>query len=81
MQERYGVTSLGIFGSTVRGEATAESDLDLRVEFDNPQLTLFQFIELRDYLSDLLAMPVDLVEKETVKPVLGEQILREVELL
>ncbi|MCB0063229.1 MAG: nucleotidyltransferase family protein [Caldilineaceae bacterium] len=81
LMNRYGVTSLGIFGSTVRGEATKESDIDVLVEIDNPQLTLFQFIELRDYLSDLLGVAVDLVEKETLKPALRKQILHEVELL
>jgi predicted nucleotidyltransferase len=49
------------------------------VEIDNPQLTLLQFIELRDFLSDLLGVAVDLVEEETLKPALGEQILREAE--
>jgi uncharacterized protein len=81
LADRYGVTKLGIFGSTIRGTATGESDVDLLIEIDNPQLTLFQFIELRDYLSDLLGISVDLVEKETLKPALGERILREVELL
>lgn len=78
---RYGVTSLWLFGSYVRNAATPTSDVDLLVEIDNPHLTLLQFVELRDYLSDLLGVPVDLVEKETLKPHLGKAILREVALL
>lgn len=77
----YGVTSLGLFGSYVRNAATPTSDVDLLVEIDNPHLTLLQFVELRDYLSDLLGVPVDLVEKATLKPHLGKEILREVVLL
>lgn len=34
LKERYGVTQLGIFGSYIRGEQTANSDLDLLVEFE-----------------------------------------------
>lgn len=81
LRERYGVASLGIFGSTVREESTVGSDIDLLIEFANPHLTLLQFVELRDYLSDLLGRPVDLVERETLKPAIGKQILHEVELL
>jgi predicted nucleotidyltransferase len=87
LAQRYGVVKLHLFGSYGRGEQRPGSDVDhevgakrhLLVEIDNPQLTLLQFVELRDFLSDLLGVPVDLVEKETLKPVLGEQILREAE--
>lgn len=79
LSRRYGVVNLRLFGSYVRGEQRPGSDVDLLVEIDNPQLTLLQFVELRDYLSDLLGVRVDLVEKETLKPTLGAQILREVE--
>lgn len=79
LARRYGVVSLRLFGSYGRGEQQPGSDVDLLVEIDNPQLTLLQFVELRDFLSDLLGVSVDLVEKETLKPVLGAQILREAE--
>lgn len=79
LEGRYGVVSLRLFGSYGRGEQQPSSDVDLLVEIDNPQLTLLQFVELRDFLSDLLGVSVDLVEKETLKPALGEQILHEAE--
>ncbi|MEZ4708631.1 MAG: nucleotidyltransferase family protein [Caldilineaceae bacterium] len=79
MTARYGVVRLGIFGSYVRKEQTPTSDLDLLVEIENPQLTLLQFIELQHYLSDLLGVEVDLVERETLKPQIGARILQEVE--
>lgn len=81
IQKRYGVTSLGIFGSYVKGEQALESDVDLLVEFDDRPLTLLQFIALENELSDRLQVPVDLVEKNTLKPVLGQQILNEVMVL
>ena len=52
---------MGSCGSTIRSEATHESDVDLLIEINNPQLTLFQLIELRDYLSDLLRISVGVV--------------------
>jgi uncharacterized protein len=78
LRDRYGVISLGVFGSYVRGEQTPDSDLDLLVEFDQRPLTLLQFIALEYELSDRLHIKVDLVEKTVLKPKIGERILQEV---
>ncbi len=78
LRQQYGVRPLGLFGSYVRGDQHIGSDLDLLVEFDDRPLTLLQFIALENYLSDLLGVKVDLVEKETLKPAIGRHILREV---
>ena len=67
-----------MFGSYVRGEQQRSSDLDLLVEFDDRPLTLLQFIALEHYLSDLLKVKVDLVERNTIKPTIGRHILDEV---
>lgn len=78
LRERYGVQSLGVFGSYVRGEQRAGSDLDVLVEFDDRPLSLFQFITLEDELSDALGIKVDLVEKSALKPAIGRHVLAEV---
>ena len=80
LQHRYGVKSLGIFGSVVRGEQGERSDLDILVEFTSPP-TFFQFIEIEDYLSQLLGVRVDLVMKSALKPRIGERVLSEVVLV
>ncbi|HOO54139.1 MAG TPA: nucleotidyltransferase family protein [Methanothrix sp.] len=74
---RYGVKHLGVFGSYVRGEADEESDLDILVEFEDPP-TLWEFIRLERELGDKLGVKVDLVMKKTLKPGIGEAILKEV---
>jgi hypothetical protein len=78
LREHYGVRTLGVFGSYVRGEQRPRSDLDLLVEFDARPLTLIQVIALEQHLSDLLGVKVDLVEKKTLKPAIGRHILQEV---
>jgi predicted nucleotidyltransferase len=78
LRARYGVKSLGVFGSYVRGEARKRSDLDVLVELGDDRLSLFKFIELENYLSDLLGIKVDLVERQTLKPAIGQRILAEV---
>ena len=79
LSEKWKVKSLGIFGSYVRGEARKNSDLDLLVEIDDPKMGLLKFIALENYLSDLLGVKVDLVEKQTLKPAIGRHVLDEVE--
>lgn len=79
LRERYGVRTLSIFGSYVRGVQGRRSDLDLLVEFDERPLTLIQFVELEGYLGDLLQVKVDLVEKSALKPAIGRRILQEVQ--
>jgi uncharacterized protein len=77
LRQLYGVQNMWLFGSYVRAEQSAVSDLDILVSFDNPHLSLIEFIQLEQYLSDLLNVDVDLIEKETLKPKIGQRILQE----
>ena len=77
LKERYHVQSLGVFGSYVRHEQRPGSDLDLLVAFEEPP-SLLRFVELKNRLSDLLGIPVDLVMRDALKPAIGRSILKEV---
>ena len=77
LARRYHVKSLGLFGSLVRGEQTATSDVDILVEFEAP-VGFFQFLELEEYLGERLGQKVDLVSKKALKPQIGRRILQEV---
>jgi len=77
LKEKYNVKSIGVFGSYVRGEAKAGSDLDILVTFEKP-IGLLKFIELENYLSESTGIKVDLVSKKALKPRIGKQILEEV---
>jgi predicted nucleotidyltransferase len=77
LANRYGVASLALFGSYVRHENRPDSDLDILVSFANTP-SLLRFIELENYLSDLLGVKVDLVMPDTLKPQIGKKILQEV---
>jgi predicted nucleotidyltransferase len=72
---RFGVRSLGLFGSAARGEDSTASDLDFLVEFEHP--TFDAYMDLKEFLENLFARPVDLVLARTLKPRLREPILRE----
>jgi predicted nucleotidyltransferase len=76
LAERYSVEKLEVFGSYVRDEQRSDSDLDILVTYGEVP-TLLGFIELENYLSDMLGVKVDLVMKDSLKPKIGERILRE----
>lgn len=76
LSAQYGVESLAIFGSFVRGEQGDDSDLDILVTFHTTP-GLLKFIALENYLSDLLGVKVDLVMKESLKPSIGSRIISE----
>ena len=77
LRERHGVTSLGLFGSYVRGEQVEDSDLDVLVEFDRP-IGLFGLMATERYISELLDVNVDLVMKQSLRRRIGRAILEEV---
>ena len=59
LRERYDVERIGICGSFVRGEQTDESDVDLLVTFSETP-TLFEFVNLKHHLEDVLGRDIDL---------------------
>jgi uncharacterized protein len=66
LAKRFGVKSLRLFGSVARGEGSSDSDIDLLVDFDQSP-SLFEFLELRSRLEDLLGRKVDLVTENGLK--------------
>jgi len=72
----FGVKSLALFGSVVRGEAGPDSDLDFLVEFEGPA-TFDQYMNLKFFLEELLGRPVDLVTRKALKPRLKPYVERE----
>ena len=77
LKERYGVASLGIFGSYVREEQQQDSDLDILVEYSR-DTDLLDFVALNRHLSHLVGTKVDLVMKRGLRPRIGKRILDEV---
>ena len=74
--KRYGVKRAAIFGSVVRGEAKADSDIDILVEIES-DMSLLDFVGLKIEIEEALGKKVDLVEYSTIKPLIKERILSE----
>ena len=76
LAEQYNVATLEVFGSFVRHEQRKNSDLDVLVTF-NKAPSLLKLVRLENHLSDMLGVKVDLVMKDSLKPAIGKNILRE----
>ena len=80
--QRYHVAELSVFGSTARGNAGPESDIDLLVAFQPDAVVgLIAFNRLRRELEDGLGRRVDLVPKDGLKPVIRDEVLAEAQVL
>lgn len=74
MQRRFGVDTLGIFGSVSRGEDTPESDVDVLYRFDEEHGRLEDIVGLHDFLADLFGREVDLISVEFVSPLIKDAV-------
>jgi predicted nucleotidyltransferase len=75
-RQHWPIRTLALFGSVVPDEATAESDLDVLVEFDRP-IDLFAFLAPEEELASLAGRRVDLVSRAALKRHMGRRILAE----
>lgn len=75
-----GVCQLGLFGSTVRGENSPKSDIDILIDFNSGQETYLNFMDACNILQDAFGkIKIDVVTKKGLSPYIGKAILNEVE--
>jgi len=74
--KHYGVKRAALFGSYVRGNVKKSSDIDILVDIKR-DISLLDFVGIKLELEEALKKKVDLVEYNTIKPLLREKILQE----
>ena len=64
-----GVAHAAVFGSRARGDDRPDSDTDIMVEIDpSARLTLFDYAGLKEVIASLIGGPVDVVNRDSLKP-------------
>jgi predicted nucleotidyltransferase len=75
------ISRMAIFGSTVRGEATKKSDIDLLIKLKpsnaRPKLGLFKLMEIEENLRKKLGREVDLVTEDGLSPYIRPYVDKE----
>jgi predicted nucleotidyltransferase len=73
-----GVRRAAIFGSVSRGEARADSDLDVLIEIDDPShLTVFDLVRIKRTVAELFPGRVDVVNAADLKAGVGRSAKRD----
>ncbi len=77
---QYGVSSIGLFGSFVRGDANNDSDIDILIDFQSDKETYLNFISSCELIEkELGGQRIDIVTLKGLSPFIGKRILNEVE--
>ena len=74
--EKYNIKRAGLFGSYVRGDMREDSDIDILVEIEE-DISLLDFVGIKLEIEETLGKKVDLVEYNTIKPLIREKIIKE----
>jgi uncharacterized protein len=72
--KRLGVEHLYLFGSTMRGEAKDDSDVDLFFDYQKGKLGLFELMDVKEYAASILGRRADIMTRDSLHKTLRRQI-------
>jgi len=77
--QNFGVFRIGLFGSYVREEQSAKSDIDILIEFEPEKENFDNYMSVYDILENLFKNDkIEIVTKNGLSPYFGPKILKEV---
>jgi uncharacterized protein len=77
LRER-GLAALALFGSTAKGTARPDSDIDVLIDVaPNVRFSLVDLVSVKDFLEDQLGRTVDVVTREGLDPAIRDRVIRE----
>ncbi|MER9134848.1 MULTISPECIES: nucleotidyltransferase domain-containing protein [unclassified Mesorhizobium] len=72
-----GATSLYLFGSTLRGDAGPDSDLDLFIDYDPARhFSLIDLVGIKQFLEEKMSAEIDITTRDSLNPMLKADIER-----
>ncbi|MCR4321780.1 MAG: nucleotidyltransferase domain-containing protein [Candidatus Brocadiaceae bacterium] len=74
LYDRFGVTSIGVFGSFVKGEQTAHSDVDMVIEMEKNRKNIHSFLHLKRLIEKEIERKVDIGFEDSLKPAIRDKV-------
>jgi predicted nucleotidyltransferase len=76
---RYGIKSIGLFGSYARNEQSKNSDIDILIDFESDKENFDNYMAVYDIIENLFKnYKIEIVTKNGLSPYIGPTILNEV---
>jgi len=72
--KRLGVEHLYLFGSTARGEADQDSDVDLFFDYEKGKLGVYELMDVKEYAASILGRKTDIMTRDSLHKTLREAI-------
>jgi uncharacterized protein len=72
--KRLGVEHLYLFGLIARGDATADSDIDLFFDYEKGKLGLFELMDVKAFASNILGRTTDIMTRDSLHKTLRQSI-------
>jgi predicted nucleotidyltransferase len=72
--KRLGVEHLYMFGSTARGEARDDSDVDLFFDYEKGKLGLFELMDVKECAIRILGRNTDIMTRDSLHKMLRQTI-------
>jgi predicted nucleotidyltransferase len=78
LKDTYGIEEIALFGSLTRDDFKPDSDIDIVIELNNNKnIGMLGFARIKFYLESILQKEVDLVIKNGLKPLIKDNILKQ----
>jgi predicted nucleotidyltransferase len=72
--KRLGVEHLYMFGSTARGEANDDSDVDLFFDYQKGKLGVYELMDVKEYAVSILGRKTDIMTRDSLHKTLRDAI-------
>jgi predicted nucleotidyltransferase len=72
--KRLGVQHLYLFGSTARGEARDDSDVDLFFDYERGRFGLFDLMEVKETAARILGCKADIMTRDSIHKLLRQRV-------
>lgn len=72
--KRLGVEHLYLFGSTARGEARADSDVDLFFDYPRGKFGLYELMDVKETTARILGRKADIMTRDSIHKALRARV-------